>query len=113
LKQERELARELGHREGRAQGIAIGMDIARKERRADDWSVGYNTGFAEGKRAERESLGRTVRDKLHAGNGAGLDAGFLRSLIVLCHPDKHGNSRAANEVTQRLLKMREESARGH
>jgi len=30
----------------------------------------------------------------------------LRDLIALCHPDKHGNSRRATEVTQWLLQQR-------
>jgi hypothetical protein len=30
----------------------------------------------------------------------------LPSLIRLCHPDKHGNSEAATEITQWLLKLR-------
>ena len=30
----------------------------------------------------------------------------LPSLIRLCHPDKHGNSEAANEVTKWLLEVR-------
>ncbi len=27
-------------------------------------------------------------------------------LVRLCHPDKHNNSTAANEITQKLLKLR-------
>lgn len=30
----------------------------------------------------------------------------IDTLIRLCHPDKHGNSAAANSITQRLLGMR-------
>lgn len=30
----------------------------------------------------------------------------IRTLIRLCHPDKHAGSAAANEMTQKLLKMR-------
>ena len=31
---------------------------------------------------------------------------MLRRLLMLCHPDKHNNSKAANEATQYLLKLR-------
>lgn len=30
----------------------------------------------------------------------------LKKLIRLCHPDKHGDSQSATEMTQRLLEMR-------
>lgn len=36
-----------------------------------------------------------------------LDKDFLRKLIMLCHPDKHGGSTMSNEVTQKLLQMKE------
>ncbi len=35
-----------------------------------------------------------------------VDDTMLRRLIHLCHPDKHGNSDAAKEVTQWLLEIR-------
>lgn len=34
---------------------------------------------------------------------------LYRKLLMLCHPDKHGNSETATEVTRWLLKMRIES----
>lgn len=30
----------------------------------------------------------------------------IKQLLLLCHPDKHGNSKAATEVTQWLLSVR-------
>lgn len=30
----------------------------------------------------------------------------LKQLIALCHPDKHGGSKAANEITAKLIRMR-------
>jgi hypothetical protein len=36
-----------------------------------------------------------------------LSEEFLEKLIMLCHPDKHDNSKMSNEVTQSLLKARE------
>jgi hypothetical protein len=39
-----------------------------------------------------------------------LDNGFsqeeIKQLILLCHPDKHGNSSISNEITCKLLKLR-------
>lgn len=32
----------------------------------------------------------------------------LDKLIRLCHPDKHGNSKASTEITQKLLSLREQ-----
>ena len=43
------------------------------------------------------------------GGGSGLPGDWqkqLPRLIQLCHPDKHGNSAAATELTQWLLKLR-------
>ena len=30
----------------------------------------------------------------------------IRLMIRLCHPDKHGNNRDANEITSKLLRLR-------
>lgn len=53
-------------------------------------------------------------DKINAKGGtAFLDTEYLqftkeeiRILIKFCHPDKHGGSKEAGEITARLLKMR-------
>jgi len=37
---------------------------------------------------------------------AGLKGGLLRQVIILCHPDKHGDSERATKVTQELLRLR-------
>lgn len=39
-------------------------------------------------------------------SGPSLDEATLKSLLILCHPDKHDNSQRATEVTQKLLDMR-------
>lgn len=39
---------------------------------------------------------------------APLDAGRVRQLLQLCHPDRHGGSELAHAVTQWLLKLRGE-----
>ncbi|HEX6826432.1 MAG TPA: hypothetical protein VF077_08965 [Nitrospiraceae bacterium] len=56
-----------------------------------------------------EEVSRLAKELTRLRNGhapAALDQTLLRRLIQLCHPDKHGNSPLANEVTQRLLEMR-------
>jgi len=35
-----------------------------------------------------------------------FDAGMIKRLIQLCHPDKHGGSDAAKTMTAELLKMK-------
>ena len=35
-------------------------------------------------------------------------AEMIPRLVQLCHPDKHANSRASNQVTQELLALRKE-----
>jgi len=39
-----------------------------------------------------------------------LDPARIRQLLQLCHPDKHGNSRLACEVTQWLLRQKRSAA---
>lgn len=35
-----------------------------------------------------------------------VDPALLDKLIRFCHPDKHGNSERAKDITQRLLQLR-------
>ncbi|NCN97541.1 MAG: hypothetical protein GW928_08890 [Rhodoferax sp.] len=35
-----------------------------------------------------------------------IESGMLRRLIQLCHPDRHGNSAAANIATRYLLELK-------
>ena len=39
-----------------------------------------------------------------------LDPARVRQLLQLCHPDKHGNSQLACEVTQWLLRQKRSAA---
>jgi hypothetical protein len=39
-------------------------------------------------------------------NGAPIPPDILQSMIRLCHPDRHGNSEAANKATAWLLQQR-------
>ncbi|MEN8237329.1 MAG: hypothetical protein ABFQ95_07315 [Pseudomonadota bacterium] len=41
---------------------------------------------------------------------ARLPLDFIKQLITLCHPDKHGNSQKATTTTQKLLAMRDVAA---
>lgn len=40
--------------------------------------------------------------------GASFSPAEIDTLIKLCHPDKHGGSKAANDMTTRLLELRRE-----
>jgi hypothetical protein len=35
-----------------------------------------------------------------------IDRDDLKTLITLCHPDKHGGKQSANDITQKLLSLR-------
>ena len=41
---------------------------------------------------------------------AALDLETLKRIRMLCHPDRHGNSQAANEVSQRINQMIREAS---
>ena len=55
-------------------------------------------------------LARRVREleqELAAMRSGGIfDIEFIRLLLQLTHPDRHGGSRAATEATRRLLEMK-------
>lgn len=54
----------------------------------------------------------SINDELEAENkrlkrySGGLTKAQINSAIRLCHPDKHNNSKAANELTAALLELR-------
>jgi hypothetical protein len=56
----------------------------------DDLEAEYQRGYRDGIAASRPAL----------------DSGRIRSLIQLCHPDRHGGSRVAVDATQWLLDQR-------
>ncbi len=66
------------------------------------------------KRAEKSSSGtpdevQKLRDevlRLRLAAPPPIEPNMLSRLIRLCHPDKHGNSEAANEATAWLLAQR-------
>lgn len=54
----------------------------------------------------RASLNFDCWQRERESKGAGIPVDILQSLIRLCHPDRHGNSEAANEATSWLLAQR-------
>lgn len=79
--------------EGYRDGYRAGSAEARETGRAEGIREGYERGLKDG-REQGIALGRT------------LDSTKIRTLIQLCHPDKHGNSRASNQMTSWLLEQR-------
>lgn len=92
-------------------------------KRAQKTSSGYRPGtapipsienifaelFAEGAAAFFDSLGgraRPIRATYHPGPPPAIPEDMLKKMIFLCHPDKHGNSETAGEVTRWLLEQR-------
>ncbi|MEF8717244.1 MAG: hypothetical protein V5B35_05240 [Candidatus Accumulibacter necessarius] len=70
--------------------------------------------WKESKRAEHDEL-LELREEvaehrrlLAERKAAAIESDMLARLIRLCHPDKHGNSQAANQATQWLLAQRHE-----
>jgi len=59
----------------------------RENRNHDWWRLGYVKGL---EKAKQNKLPQDV----------------LKKMLVLCHPDKHGNSPVSNEVTRWLLERR-------
>lgn len=50
--------------------------------------------------------GKTAPTARYAVTPAPIEPGMLRRLIQLCHPDRHGNSEAANIATRWLLELK-------
>lgn len=40
------------------------------------------------------------------GNTTQFNSEDIKRLILLCHPDKHGNSQMANDMTKKLLTLK-------
>lgn len=60
---------------------------------------GYKDGHQDGLEESRATSQATAQPS--------LEGSRIRQLLQLCHPDKHGNSPVANDVTAWLLKQRE------
>jgi flagellar biosynthesis/type III secretory pathway protein FliH len=79
------------------------MQMRAEAARKAAYNDGYAVGFTEGERAARlggkfKSAPREAAERREAR----LDEHRARQLLQLCHPDKHGGSRAATEVSQWL-----------
>lgn len=65
-----------------------------------------NSGFHY-EEPKREYNGRFRSPHEDEVGGVRVGKELLRKLIMLCHPDKHGDSTISNEVTKELLAMKE------
>ena len=45
--------------------------------------------------------------RMNLNGGTSISEKEIRRLLMLCHPDKHSNSKASNDMTAALLKMRQ------
>lgn len=66
----------------------------------------------EASAAKRMRALRTLKKRLDAARAAppvALTTQQITNLLALCHPDKHGGSKRANEVTRWLLSQRRKS----
>ena len=92
-----------GHRQGYQKfsyGYNNNIFSAYDQTRGQQWynegvKVGYNQGFNAG-RLQARTITPTID----------LPQDILKSMISLCHPDKHGGSVTATKVTQYLLSKR-------
>lgn len=53
-----------------------------------------------------ERINRKGGEKFLNSEPAQFTPGEIKTLIKLCHPDKHGGSEDAKDITVKLLKMR-------
>ena len=76
------------------------------------WKTLCKSCFITAKKEEQEALREEVfslRDQvamLRSRSQPAIDPSMLRTLVQLCHPDKHNGSEAANKATQWLLEQR-------
>jgi hypothetical protein len=63
----------------------------------------------EKQHSEKKHNGSSRSRKSSPPATSGIEPELLKRLISLCHPDKHSNSKLSTEVTQELLKMRNNS----
>ena len=78
------------------------------------WAARKKTGTAAATRAEIDDLNLIVqglRFRIAELEAERMPDGMLARLIRLAHPDRHGNSQAANSATQWLLSLRRRESR--
>lgn len=79
---------------------------ARKEQQSNGFGRNSQEQYERARRGEQQ---QQQQERGYHGRFTSpvLDKDFLRKLIMLCHPDKHGGSAMSNEVTKQLLQMKE------
>jgi transcriptional regulator with XRE-family HTH domain len=85
-------------------GIEI-MELKRGKAEADppDGQGGYRRRRRRSREQREREAAATIRE---AATMVPIDQARLRQLLQLCHPDRHGNSKVATEVTAWLNQMR-------
>ena len=73
----------------------------------EDWKTICKTCYWKKKRREEGKTNWTASTPKSAAADMFPD-GMINSMIRLCHPDKHENSQASNDVTKWLLSKRKE-----
>lgn len=79
------------------------MCVADKKFRAGEWNT--DTFLYRLFRTAQRQLAET-QDVAVEATGATLSRARVRQLLQLCHPDKHGGSKTATEITQWLLAIK-------
>ena len=82
-----------------------GVNLGKERGRKDGYQDGYNHGYMRG-RTDQMRMADMLKQYGMDGAAPGIDPQRLRQLLNLCHPDKHGDSTTAVEVTQWLLALR-------
>ena len=83
--------------------------LACGKRVAEDWRKLCPKCWVDQERAQVNEVARLKRVvQMREGAYSDIPSDRLRALIQHCHPDKHGGSPAAGEITGWLLKMRGE-----
>lgn len=80
----------------RKQGYEEGFSEGRLEGFREGASLAYREGVRDGMKAVKKTPKATK----------GLTQEQIKTLITLCHPDKHNNSQTATQITQWLLTQR-------
>jgi hypothetical protein len=75
------------------------------------WRTHCRDCFIRLKRLEENALRKQVAElhlqlRAYKALASTIDRALLTRIISLCHPDKHGNSETSNQVTARLLEIR-------
>ena len=83
-----------------------GVNLGKERGHKAGYQEGYSHGYLRGQ-ADQMQIAAALTQHGITGAAPGIDPQRLRQLLNLCHPDKHGDSTTAVEVTQWLLALRE------